>query len=104
MTKEQAPARLEALGDIVIVDPLDPPKVTKGGIHLPETTGKQRTTHGIVVAVGPGKTMADGTVVAPNVNVGDPVLYPEYGGSEIMFDGKEYRAFHVSELLARIVQ
>ena len=56
---------------------------TKGGIIL--TSGKEeRLNFGTVMAVGPGKTMENGEVRAPLVQVGDTVLLPEYGGSKVV--------------------
>ena len=36
------------------------------------------------MAVGPGKTLENGSVRKTMVNVGDTVLLPEYGGSKVI--------------------
>ena len=61
---------------------------TKGGIIL--TSGKEeRLNFGTVMAVGPGKTLDNGTLRESLVKVGDTVLLPEYGGAKVTLAGDE---------------
>ena len=61
---------------------------TKGGIIL--TSGKEeRLNFGTVMAVGPGKTLDNGTLRETFVKVGDTVLLPEYGGAKVTLAGDE---------------
>lgn len=61
---------------------------TKGGIIL--TSGKEeRLNFGTVIAVGPGKSLDNGTVRENLVKVGDTVLLPEYGGSKVVLADEE---------------
>ena len=61
---------------------------TKGGIIL--TSGKEeKLNQGEVLAVGPGKTLENGTLRATMVKVGDTVLLPEYGGSKVVLADEE---------------
>merc|ERR1712054_3885 len=61
---------------------------TKGGIIL--TSGKEeKLNQGEVLAVGPGKTLENGTLRATMVKVGDTVLLPEYGGSQVKLGSSE---------------
>ena len=62
--------------------------VTKGGIIL-TSKNEERLNFGTVIAVGPGKTMENGTLRATLVKVGDTVLLPEYGGSKVTLAGEE---------------
>lgn len=73
--------KIQPLGDRIVVKPLDAVEMTKGGIVLPDTA-KEKPQEGEVVAVGKGK-IADGKVQAPEVKVGDRVLYGKYSGTEI---------------------
>ena len=43
---------------------------------------------GEVIAVGNGKILENGTVVAMEVKVGDRILFGKYAGSEIKLDGE----------------
>jgi chaperonin GroES len=55
---------------------------TEKGIILPGRE-KQQTNKGIVLAVGNGAMLADGTKVPVAVNVGDTVVYSSFSGSPI---------------------
>ncbi len=77
------------LYDRVVVRPLEAEAKTQGGILLPDTA-KEKPQIGEVVAVGEGKLMDNGTIVALKVKVGDKVLYGKYSGNEfITKDGEE---------------
>ena len=41
------------------------------------------------MAKGPGRTLEDGTLRQVNVNIGDTVLLPEYGGSKVELGEKD---------------
>lgn len=58
------------------------PEKTKGGILLPESVRGDKS-EGVVVAVGPGKMLENGTVVEPPVAEGDKVIMPKYGGEKV---------------------
>ena len=90
---------LKPLGDRVLVEPLDPEAKSAGGIYLPEAA-QEAPRAGKVIAVGPGRTTDDGTVVPVGVKVGDVVMYTKYGGNEVKFDGKEYLLIEEHSLLA----
>jgi chaperonin GroES len=53
-----------------------------------------------VLAVGGGRILPNGKVVAPSVKVGDTVIYSKYGGSDVKVDGKELKIVGESEILA----
>ena len=79
---------LRPLLNRVVVKKAEALTKTKGGIIL--TSGKEeRLNFGTIVAVGPGKTLEDGSVRATLVNVGDTVLLPEYGGSKVVLADEE---------------
>lgn len=79
---------LKPLGDKVVVEVVDEPQTTASGIVLPDSA-KEKSQRGKVVAVGSGKLLDDGKRVAPEVNVGETVVFAKYGGTEITIDGKD---------------
>ncbi len=79
---------LKPLGDKVVVEVVDEPQTTASGIVLPDSA-KEKSQRGKVVAVGSGKLLDDGKRVAPEVNVGDTVVFAKYGGTEITIEGKD---------------
>jgi len=93
---------IKPLGDRVVVKPLEAEAKTKGGIVLPDTA-KEKPQEGKVVAVGKGKVLENGTVQAPEVKVGDKVLYGKYSGNEITTkDGEELLIMREEDILAII--
>jgi len=93
---------IKPLGDRVVIKPLEPENKTKGGILLPDTA-KEKPQEGKVVAVGKGKTLDNGSLSAPEVKVGDKVLYGKYSGNEITTkDGDELLIMREEDILAII--
>jgi chaperonin GroES len=70
-----------------------------GGLFIPETA-KEKPQEAQVIAVGPGRTLDDGTTRAVSVNVGDRVLLGKYTGSEIKLDGEDHVIVREDEILA----
>ena len=90
--------QLKPLADRVVIKPSPAEEKTKGGIILPDTA-KEKPVIGEVVAVGPGKVTDDGKKVAPEVKVGDKVLYGKYSGNEIKIDDEDYLIMHQDDIL-----
>ncbi len=91
---------IQPLGDRIVVKALEAQEVTKGGIVLPDTA-KEKPQEGKVVAVGKGKVLDGGSVQAPEVKVGDRVLYGKYSGTEITTkDGEELLIMKEEDILA----
>ena len=94
---------LKPLGDRIVVKPLDAEEKTSGGIVLPDSA-KERPQTGEVIAVGPGKTLDNGTIALMEVNVGDKVIFSKYGGTELKFNGEEYLVLSARDVLAVVVR
>jgi len=93
---------IKPLGDRVVIQPLEAEAKTKGGILLPDTA-KEKPQEGKVIAVGKGKVLDSGAVQAPEVKVGDKVLYGKYSGNEITTkDGEELLIMREEDILAII--
>ncbi len=91
--------KIRPLGDRVLVEPAEEVEVKKGGIIIPDSA-KEKPQEGTVVAVGAGRRDEDGKLIPMNVKVGDVVLMPKYGGSEIKLDDKEYQIVREDDILA----
>jgi len=52
-----------------------------------------------VIAVGKGKRLEDGKVVALDVKPGDRILFGKYSGSDIKLDNNEYLIMREDEVL-----
>ena len=77
-----------------------PETKTKSGIVIPEKA-QEKVNEATVVAVGPGNRNKDGEPVPMSVSVGEKVLLPEYGGTKVTFEEKDYFLFRDSDLLGK---
>src|SRR6476660_5781613 len=71
---------------------------TASGLYIPDSA-KEKPQEGEVVAVGKGKRLDDGKLVALDVQVGDRILFGKYSGSDIKLDGEEYLIMREDEVL-----
>jgi len=92
--------RFLPLFDRVLVERFAPELKTKGGIMLPEKS-QGKILEATVIAVGPGKTTDSGSLIPPSVKAGDRILLPEYGGTKVTFDDKEYFIFRDSDIMGK---
>ncbi|MFH0890826.1 MAG: co-chaperone GroES [Candidatus Liptonbacteria bacterium] len=90
------------LSNHLFLEPMEEEKITKSGIVLPETAGKERPTQGKIIAVGPGKKNEKGEIIPMSVKVGDMVLFKKYGPDEIELEGKKYLVGEEEDILAII--
>lgn len=94
-----AATKIQPLADRVVVQALAEAEQTRGGLYIPDTA-KEKPQQGEIVAVGPGKLSEEGTRLAPDVKVGDRVLYGKYSGTEVTVDGEEFLILRESDILA----
>lgn len=81
---------LKPLAEHVLVEVTVQEEKTASGIFLPDTAKKEKPQTGKVIAVGRGKLLDDGTIVKPEVKVGDEIVFAKYIGAELKIDDKEY--------------
>jgi len=92
--------KIRPLGDRVLVEPTDVKEMTKGGIIIPDNA-KEKPMEGKVIAVGK-KRDKDGKEIKFDVKVGDNVLLPKYGGTEVKLNNKTYQLVREEDLLGVI--
>ena len=90
--------KVRPLQDRVLVKRVESETRSAGGIIIPDTA-KEKPLEGIVIAVGEGKRLEDGSRVAPEVKAGDRVLFGKYAGTEIKVDGEEHMILKESDIL-----
>ncbi len=76
-------------GDRVLVKPTPAEQTTSFGIIIPDNS-KEKPEQGVVVAVGEGRTAADGTLVPVRVKAGDKIMFSKYGYDEVKINGADY--------------
>lgn len=87
------------LSDNILIEALDAPDKSKGGIILPDIS-KEKPTQGKVVAVGPGRMLDNGIRVEPAVKKGDRVLFSKYAATELEIDGAKLTTVREGDILA----
>ena len=93
--------KLKPLSDRIVLEPISQEEKTKSGIVLPDTIDKEKPEQGKVIAVGPGRILADGKRAPMSVKVGDKVFFKGYP-DEVKFGDKEYLVVSEEDILAII--
>ena len=93
-------AKIEPLGDRVVIKPTPKEEVSKGGIVLPDTA-KEKPQEGKIIAVGPGRLTEDGKRIAMEVKKGDKVIYSKYAGTEFKLEDEELVIMREGDILAK---
>ncbi len=94
--------KVQPLHDRLIVKRVDSQEVSKGGIIIPDTA-KEKPIEGLVVAVGPGKMLDNGSTKGLTVSEGDKVLFSKYAGTEIKIGGEDHTIMREDDVLGIIV-
>ncbi|MEK7623863.1 MAG: co-chaperone GroES [Patescibacteria group bacterium] len=92
--------KIKPLGDRVVIKPLEKEEITASGIVLPDTVEKEKKAEGVIIAVGLGKLLDNGTRAVMEVKVGDVVLFEKWGGEEVEIDDVEYKIVSAEKILA----
>lgn len=92
--------KIRPLGARILVEPIEAKEESKGGIIIPDTA-KEKPMEGKVIAIG--KKLDDDRKEVPfDVKVGDRVLMPKYGGTEVKIDDKEFQIIREDDILGVI--
>jgi chaperonin GroES len=86
------------LHDRIVVKRIDAEEKSRGGIIIPDTA-KEKPQQGEIVAVGPGARNEAGQLIAPDVKVGDRVLFAKWSGTEVTIDGTELLIMKETDIL-----
>lgn len=84
---------IKPLGDRVLVKIVEIEEKTKGGLLIPDTASKDKTTYGEVLAVGNGEKVKD-------IKAGDKIIYGKYTGTELKDNGEKYLLLNMEDVLA----
>ncbi len=93
---------IQPLYDRVVVRRLEAEKTTESGIIIPDQAA-QKPTRGEVIAVGEGAVTQSGELRPLAINVGDHILFTQYGGTEVSVDGETFVVLKETDVLATIV-
>ena len=90
---------LKPLHDRVVIKRMEEEKMSAGGIVIPDSA-TEKPIKGEVIAVGAGKALDNGSVRAPQVKVGDKVLFGKYSGTEVKLDGTDLLVVKEDDIFA----
>ena len=90
-----------AIEDKIILEALEPEKLTSGGV-IPPDTSTEASDRGKVLHVGPGRQAVSGGEVGNipmQTKIGDIVAYPKNMARKVEVDGNDYYVIRETELL-----
>ena len=92
-------SNIKPLHDRVVIKRMEEEKLSAGGIVIPDSA-TEKPIKGEVIAVGTGKVLDNGQVRAPQVKVGDKVLFGKYSGTEVKLDGVDLLVVKEDDIFA----
>ena len=99
--KKTGGAKIQPLGDRIVVRREEAQEVTAGGIVLPDSA-KDKPARGTVVSVGDGKLLDDGSRSGLQLKEGDRVLFSSYAGEAFKLGDDELLLMREDDVLAVI--
>jgi chaperonin GroES len=93
--------KIRPLHDRVILKRMEEETTSAGGIVIPDSAA-EKPMRGKVIAIGKGKRLESGDVVALDVKVGDTVLFGKYSGTEVKVDGDELLVMREEDIMGVI--
>ncbi|HZJ67185.1 MAG TPA: co-chaperone GroES [Kofleriaceae bacterium] len=90
---------IRPLYDRILAQRLDEQDKTSGGLFIPDNA-KEKPLEAVVIAVGSGKLLANGTVQPIAVKAGDKILVAKYAGSDVKLVGKDHIIVREDDILA----
>jgi chaperonin GroES len=72
---------------------------TSSGLVLTTMGSSELRNQGIVIAVGPGIVLQDGSRVEPPVKPGDTIIFNRFNATTVEHNGEEYLVITIRDLL-----
>jgi chaperonin GroES len=92
--------QLRPLFDRVVIKELEPDRMRRSGLVVPEGLNEPPPQHGIVLAVGQGVDWWETAGVQIPIQPGDHVVFPGSAGTWIEVDEERLLVCRITELLA----
>lgn len=99
--KSKSAISLQPIGDRIVVERESSEGVTSGGIVLPDSA-KDKPSRGVVVSIGDGRLLKDGSRSKMQLKVGDRIIFSSYAPEELKVDGEEYLLMREDDVMAVI--
>jgi chaperonin GroES len=89
---------IRPLYDRILAQRVDEQARTSGGLFIPDNA-KEKPLEAVVIAVGSGKLLEDGTRQPIAVKAGDKILVAKYAGSDVKLVGKDHIIVREDDIL-----
>ena len=93
--------KIRPLHDRLIIRRLDEARKTASGIVIPDTAA-EKPEQGEVTALGKGRILESGKVLAMDVKVGDRALFGKYSGQTVKVEGEELLVMREEDIMGVI--
>ncbi len=100
-TKKKSKISIQPIGDRIVVERESSEETTAGGILLPDSA-KDKPSRGVVVSIGTGRLLDDGSRSELQLKVGDRVIFSSYAPEELTVNDQEYLLMREDDVLAVI--
>jgi chaperonin GroES len=90
---------IRPLHDHIFAKRLDAQAKTSGGLFIPDNA-KETPLEAVVIAVGAGKRLENGTIQPLSVKAGDKILIAKYSGSDVKLVDKDHVIVREDDVLA----
>lgn len=90
--------KIRPLYDRIVVKRIEERETTRRGIVIPDSA-QEKPHEGEVIAVGRGKRLEDGQLVALDLKPGDRILFAKYSGNDVKLDSEEYLVMREDDVL-----
>lgn len=97
--KAKGTAWLQPLDDRLLVEIVEEPKVSPGGIILIDSSEQPENLHGIVLSIGRGHQNKKGKIRPIEAKKGDKIIFSKYSGDKITKDGVNFVVIRESDVL-----
>jgi len=90
---------IRPLSDRILAKRVEEENRTSGGLFIPDNA-KEKPLEAVVISVGSGKLLPNGTVLPVAVKAGDKILVAKYAGSDVKLVGKDHIIVREDDVLA----
>jgi chaperonin GroES len=97
--RAKSATKLQPLGDRIVARREQSEQTTAGGILLPDSA-REKPSRGVVISVGEGRLLKDGSRSPLQVKPGDKILFTTYGPDEIKLGDDEVLLMREEDVLA----
>lgn len=98
-SKPKGKAWLNPLDDRLLIEILEEPKQSPGGIILIDSTEQAENLRGFVIAIGRGHQNKKGRIRPIEAKAGDKVIFSKYAGDKISHDGVNFVVIRETDIL-----